>query len=35
MIIEDIKNRMKLAGVTNSQLAELTGANPAQLSLFF
>lgn len=35
MIIDDIKNRMKLAGVTNSQLAELTGANPAQLSLFF
>lgn len=35
MIVEDIKNRMKLMGITNSQLAEWIGSNPAQLSLFF
>lgn len=26
---------MKLSGIINSQLAELIGSNPAQLSLFF
>lgn len=35
MFPEDIKQRMILLGVTNSQLSELTHATQAQLSLFF
>lgn len=34
MFPEDIKQRMILLGVTNSQLSELTHATQAQLSLF-
>lgn len=35
MIIEDIKNRMKLTGMTNTQLSSLIDSSQAQLSLFF
>ena len=34
MIIDDIRNRMKLTGIPNTKLAELIGSNPAQISLF-
>ena len=33
MIIDDIRNRMKLTGIPNTKLAELIGSNPAQISL--
>ena len=35
MLIEDIKNRMQWLGISNIELAELSGTNPSQLSLFF
>lgn len=35
MIIEDIKNRMKLTGMTNTQLSSLIDSSQAQISLFF
>ncbi|WP_148476873.1 hypothetical protein [Parabacteroides johnsonii] len=35
MIIEDIKTRMKLTGMTNTQLSSLIDSSQAQISLFF